>query len=87
MTPPSTPPTYDLKTPQLEKIDVVPPVDLLAEQFADAVPEEKYLMKELRRYLFAMRDLDPAEAFEGVQEWMKGLDEEKRRVAGDDSLI
>lgn len=87
LTPPPTPPEHRSKTSCVEEAEIETSLELFAEQFADAIPEDKYLMKEIRQYIFAVRDLDPAEAVKGVEWWMRVLDDEKRRVAGEDGLL
>lgn len=87
LTPPPTPPEHQSKTSCVEEAEIETSVELFAEQFAEAIPEDRYLMKEIRQYLFAMRGLDPTEVVKGVEWWMRVLDDEKRRVAGEDGLL
>ncbi|KAG9051288.1 hypothetical protein FS837_009554 [Tulasnella sp. UAMH 9824] len=60
---------------------VLPPatVQRLAEQFADAVPANKYSMAELQGYLLTVRT-KPYEAVANVGQWMIEMAEEKVRI-------
>ncbi|KAG8988000.1 hypothetical protein FRB90_003022 [Tulasnella sp. 427] len=60
---------------------VLPPatVQRLAEQFADAVPSNKYSMAELQGYLLTVRT-KPYEAVANVGQWMVEMAEEKVRI-------
>lgn len=87
LTPPPTPLLAGTETPKMEidRSPIYPPrlpaerINELAERFADALPQNKYTVAELQGYLLTKKT-QPFEAVEGVEEWMKQVEEERVRT-------
>ncbi|KAG8906202.1 hypothetical protein FRB99_007418 [Tulasnella sp. 403] len=58
-------------------------VESLAQRFADAIPPNKFTVAELQGYLLMVKTR-PFEAVDGVAEWMRLMEEERERIAGDE---